>query len=206
MFIFGIVNAAKDAEMEEGQMTEAKFRIADGELQIEFAGSEEFVLSQIKNLPALLQMRSGGQPEKQKYHRPRTQKTHEDEGATKRRQSEAGNIKDFWDSKDPKSNYEKLAVLGYFIQFVNKKRPFTRENLAELWDQFEVPPTANAYRVVVQDTIGKYKYLRSKKRGEYEVAQRGQRLVEKLPNADKKDRGPAPTARAKKLKRGRKQK
>ena len=91
-------------------------------------------------------------------------------------------IKEFFKSKQPKSNYEKLAVLGYFLEFMKGKDEFNSQDLKIAWKQTrEALPSNQVFINSVNVTLSKYKYFVSgEEKGLYRISNKGQQLVETL--------------------------
>lgn len=96
-------------------------------------------------------------------------------------------IKAFWLEKQAKSNYQKFAVLGYFLEYTEGKNEFSSKDLEAAWGRTRNPlPTKRTYTVALHNTTRQYHYLvKGSKPGYYRVSQRGEQLVVALPNAPK---------------------
>lgn len=103
------------------------------------------------------------------------------------------NIKDFFQSKQPKNQYQKLAVLGYYLEFMKGKDEFNTQDLKNAWRQTrEALPTPQSFSNALNNTLSIYNYfVSSQKKGLYRIGIRGQNLVEKLPEQSKSLTGPA---------------
>lgn len=97
----------------------------------------------------------------------------------------------FFESKAPKSNYEKIAVLGYHFELVQKKGNFKLDNITQLWDETkEVLPGRQVIINAWHNVRTKYQYITTcPGTKECRIAIRGQKLVDALPDAPKELRG-----------------
>lgn len=110
-------------------------------------------------------------------------------------------IKKMWEEKQPKNNYQKLTVLGYFLEFVTGKEEFTLADLCSLWrDNISAGlPGGQVLTNAKNACLTKYQYfIRGSKQGLNRVGPRGQELVESLPNPPKKLLRKVKTKRGKK--------
>ncbi len=91
--------------------------------------------------------------------------------------------KEFFQNKQPKNNYQKLAVLGYYLEFMKGKDEFNSQDLKIAWKQTrEVLPSPRVFSTVLNSTLTKYNYFVSgQKKGLYRIGIKGQKLVESLP-------------------------
>ncbi|MHC4099031.1 MAG: hypothetical protein ACYSWZ_10455 [Planctomycetota bacterium] len=112
-------------------------------------------------------------------------------------------IKEFFHAKKPKNNYQKLAVLGYYLEFMKGKDEFNTQDLKIAWRQTrEALPSRMVFSNSVNNTLNTYNYLvSSTKKGLYRIGIRGQNLVEGLPNQSKALAGPVKRKRKKKSSR-----
>lgn len=97
------------------------------------------------------------------------------------------NLKEFFHSKQPKNNYQKLAVLGYYLEFMKGKDEFNSQDLKIAWKQTrEALPSSQVFSTCLNNTISNYNYFVSgQKKGWYRIGIKGQNLVEALPNQPK---------------------
>jgi hypothetical protein len=112
-------------------------------------------------------------------------------------------IKEFFHTKKPKNNYQKLAVLGYYLEFMKGKDDFNTQDLKIAWRQTrEALPNSQVFSNSINHTVYTYNYLvSSTKRGFYRIGIRGQNLVEGLPNQSKTLAGAVRRKRKKKTSR-----
>ena len=98
---------------------------------------------------------------------------------------EKTDIKKFWQAKSPKNNYEKIAVLGYHFELIQKGGNFTLKDIESLWEQTgDVLPGHQVIRNAWRDGRAKYHYVTScRGTKKCRIATRGQELVEALPDA-----------------------
>ena len=122
-----------------------------------------------------------------------SQSTLQSSAITQPGQPQTKDIKGLWKEKAPKTNYEKLAVLGYFLEFIGKKEEFTKEDLKKLWKETrEACPTEQVITNSINATLSTYQYFVIGSQGRrYRMGIRGQQLVESMPNPDKKLLGTA---------------
>lgn len=95
--------------------------------------------------------------------------------------------KDFFLSKQPKNNQQKLAVLGYYLEFMKGKDEFNAQDLKIAWKQTrEALPNPRVFSNSLNATLTTYKYFVSgEERGLYRIGIKGQQLVETLPTQPK---------------------
>jgi hypothetical protein len=79
--------------------------------------------------------------------------------------------------------------LGYYLEFVEKKSEFTKEDLEKAWSKTrEAVPSKDVFRIALGNTSGKYQYLvTASQKGAYRVSRRGQQVVDVLPAELSKD-------------------
>lgn len=96
-------------------------------------------------------------------------------------------VKEFFQSKQPKNYYQKLAVLGYYLEFMKGKDEFSAQDLKIAWKQTrEALPSHQVFSTSLNATISIYNYFVSgQKRGLYRIGVKGQKLVETLPEQPK---------------------
>lgn len=98
-------------------------------------------------------------------------------------------VKKMWKEKQPKNNYQKLTVLGYFLEFVAGKDEFTLADLCSLWrDNISAAlPGGQVLTNAKNACLTKYQYfIQGSKQGLNLVGPRGQELVDLLPNPPKR--------------------
>lgn len=112
-------------------------------------------------------------------------------------------VKIFWQSKNPKNNYEKIAVLSYHFELNQKNGNFDLNDIRKLWDATtEVLPSKQVLLNAWRDVRAKYHYITTYSgTKKCRVAMRGQKLVETLPEAPKEFRGPTKCKKRKKVKK-----
>lgn len=95
--------------------------------------------------------------------------------------------KEFFLSKQPKNNYQKLAVLGYYLEFMKGKDEFNAQDLRIAWKQTrEALPNPQVFSNSLNATLTTYKYFVSgEEKGLYRMGIKGQQLVETLPTQPK---------------------
>lgn len=95
--------------------------------------------------------------------------------------------KEFFHSKRPKNNYQKFAVLGYYLEFMKGKDEFDSQDLKIAWRQTrEALPSQKVFSNSLNATLTTYNYFVSgSKKGLYRIGIKGQNLVETLPNQPK---------------------
>lgn len=96
-------------------------------------------------------------------------------------------IKEFFHTKKPKNNYQKLTVLGYYLEFMKGKDEFNTQDLKIAWRQTrEALPSSQVFSNSINHAVSTYNYLvSSTKKGFYRIGIRGQNLVEGLPTQSK---------------------
>jgi len=115
---------------------------------------------------------------------------------------DASDIKQFWQKKKPVNNYEKIAVLGYHLELIQKNGEFEMNDIIKLWeDTREVLPARQSIINAWKDVRAKYHYVTSATGSKKcRIAIRGQKLVEALPDAPKELKGTAKLKKKKKRK------
>lgn len=100
-------------------------------------------------------------------------------------------IKEFFHGKQPKNNYQKLAVLGYYLEFMKGKDEFNTQDLKIAWRQTrEALPSSQVFSNSLSHAVSTYNYfVSSQRKGFYRMGIRGQNLVESLPTQSKTFRG-----------------
>lgn len=95
--------------------------------------------------------------------------------------------KEFFLKKQPVNNYQKLAVLGYYLEFMKGKDEFNAQDLKIAWKQTrEALPTAQVFSNSLNHTLTMYNYfVTGEHKGLYRMGIRGQKLVEALPGKPK---------------------
>lgn len=96
-------------------------------------------------------------------------------------------VKKFFLTKQPKNNYQKLAVLGYYLEFMKGKDEFNAQDLKIAWKHTrEALPNPQVFSNSLNATLTAYKYFVSgEEKGLYRIGIKGQQLVETLPNQPK---------------------
>ena len=94
-----------------------------------------------------------------------------------------GGVKDFFYSKQPGNNCQKLAVLGYYLEFMKGKDEFNTQDLKIVWKLTrEALPSSQVFSKALNNTMSSRKYFVSgQKKGWYRIGIKGQNLVEALP-------------------------
>lgn len=97
------------------------------------------------------------------------------------------NVKEFFMSKQPKTYYQKLAVLGYYLEFMKGKDEFNAQDLKVAWRHARDPlPSQQVFSNSLNATLTTYKFFVSgEEKGLYRIGIKGQQLVETLPNQPK---------------------
>jgi hypothetical protein len=116
---------------------------------------------------------------------------------------QSGDIRKFFESKAPKNNYEKIAVVAYYYELIQKKGNFTLDDITKLWDETkEVLPGKQVINNAWRDCRSKYQYITAcQGTKQNRIATRGQKLVEALPAASKDLRGGVKSRKKKKDKK-----
>lgn len=107
---------------------------------------------------------------------------------------------DFWKQKQPNNNYEKFALIGYYLEKYLNKDEYTKDELLKTWkDDFK--QTLPAKQVLINSlghTVKTYHYLLTgAKKGLYRLGIRGNDLVDGLPNPSDDLRGHAKKSKTK---------
>ncbi len=116
---------------------------------------------------------------------------------------QSGDIRKFFENKAPKNNYEKIAVLAYHYELVQKKGNFTLDDITKLWDETKaVLPGKQVITNAWRDCRSKYQYITAcQGTKQSRITTRGQKLVEALPTASKDLRGGVKSRKKKKDKK-----
>lgn len=96
-------------------------------------------------------------------------------------------IKEFFHGKKPRNNYQKLATIGYYLEFMKGKDEFNNNDLKHAWKLTrEALPSSKVFSNSLNNTISTYNYfVAGSKKGLYRIGIKGQNLVEELPNQSK---------------------
>ncbi len=99
-------------------------------------------------------------------------------------QPHTDNIAQFVGQKNPKNEYQRLAVLGYFLFKVRGSETFTLKDLAAANTEARQPKFSNISGSV-NKALTRYKYLsQAGGRGLYSISFPGEQVVDALPNAE----------------------
>jgi hypothetical protein len=91
-------------------------------------------------------------------------------------------LEHFYNEKQPVTYFEKIAVLGYFLEFITGKEEFSFDNIDSAWKQArESNIKEKDLKVVINNTLNRYKYLRNSRKGFYKMSKVGKEMVDRLP-------------------------
>lgn len=93
------------------------------------------------------------------------------------------NPKQFIAQKKPKTQYERIACLAYYLTNVRSTAQFVTEDITALNTEAAQPPISNASQIV-RDTAQKYRYLTGAGDRNKQITVLGEAIVEALPDRD----------------------
>jgi hypothetical protein len=93
------------------------------------------------------------------------------------------NPKQFIAQKKPKTQYERIACIGYYLNHFRDAPQFVTDDITFLNTEAAQPPILNAPQIV-RDTADKYGYLTGAGARNKQITALGEAVVEALPNRD----------------------
>lgn len=93
------------------------------------------------------------------------------------------NPKQFIAQKKPKTQYERIACIGYYLTHVRNMAQFVTEDITALNTEAAQAPILNPSQIV-RDTAQKYRYLTGAGDRNKQITALGEAVVEALPNRE----------------------
>lgn len=90
-------------------------------------------------------------------------------------------IYNFVRKKSPKNEYQRVAVLAYFLEKKSKKESVTAKDIVDANTEARQPRFSNI-STTMNRTSANYRYINSLKRGVYQLSATGLDLVDALPD------------------------
>lgn len=91
--------------------------------------------------------------------------------------------KQFIAQKKPKTQYERIACIGYYLTHVRNTPQFVTDDITAMNTEAAQPPILNAPQIVT-DTTAKYRYLSGAGDRNKQITVLGEAIVEALPDRE----------------------